>query len=95
MTSAGRMLVAGISMLAVTLALGIYTIIFGTLFSKVIPLFQAYTPPAYWTMLGGDNVVWEVSLVWVLIILCEIFIIVRLWSEASRTTSYNTGDDWS
>jgi uncharacterized membrane protein len=95
MTSAGRMLIAGISMLAVTLALGIYTIIFGTLFAKVIPLFKAYTPPAYWSMLGGDQIVWMTAFVWVLIILCEIFIIVRLWNEASRTTSYNSGDDWS
>ena len=95
MTSAGRMLIAGISMLAVTLALGIYTIIFGTLFSKVIPLFQSMTPPYWWSALGGDQIIWEVSLVWVLIILCEIFVIVRLWSEASRTTAYDTGDDWS
>ena len=94
MTSAGRMLIAGISMLAVTLALGIYTIIFGTLFSKVIPLFQSMTPPAYWTMLGGDSIVWMCSYVWILIILCEIFIIVRLWSEASREVSYDTGDNW-
>ena len=94
MTSAGRMLIAGISMLAVTLALGIYVIIFGTLFSKVVPLFKAYTPPVWWATLGGDQIIWLMSLVWVLIILCEIFIIVRLWHEASRTTSYDTGSDW-
>jgi len=94
MTSAGRMLIAGISMLAVTLALGIYTIVFGTLFSKVVPLFKAYTPPAYWQSLGGDQIVWMMALVWVLIILCEIFIIVRLFHEASRTTTYDTGDGW-
>jgi hypothetical protein len=93
MTSAGRMLIAGISMLAVTLALGIYTIIFGTLFSKVIPLFKSMTPPVYWAMLGGDSIEWISAFVWVLIILCEIFIIVRLWSEASREISYNT-DVW-
>ena len=53
MTSAGRMLIAGISMLAVTLALGIYTIIFGTLFAKVIPLFQSMTPPVLVVGFGG------------------------------------------
>ena len=94
MTSAGRMLIAGISMLAVTLALGIYTIIFGTLFSKVVPLFKAYTPPVWWSALGGDQIVWMMAFVWVLIILCEIFIIVRLWHEASRTTTYDTGGGW-
>ncbi len=94
MTSAGRMLIAGISMLAVTLALGIYTIIFGTLFSKVVPLFKSYTPPYWWNALGGDQIVWLMSFVWVLIILCEIFIIVRLWSEASRSIDYSTGSDW-
>jgi uncharacterized membrane protein len=88
------MLIAGISMLAVTLALGIYTIIFGTLFSKVIPLFKSMTPPAYWQSLGGEQIVWLASFVWVLIILCEIFIIVRLWHEASRITDYSTGSDW-
>jgi hypothetical protein len=91
MTSAGRMLIAGISMLAVTLALGIYTIIFGTLFSKVVPLFKSMTPPAYWSQLGGDQIIWMMAFIWVLIILCEIFIIIRLWSEASRTVEYNTG----
>lgn len=94
MTSAGRMLIAGISMLAVTLALGIYTIIFGTLFSKVIPLFKSMTPPYWWSQLGGDQIVWISAFVWVLIILCEIFIIVRLFHEASRSTSYDTGDTW-
>ena len=94
MTSAGRMLIAGVSMLAVTLALGIYTIVFGTLFSTVVPLFKSYTPPVWWNALGGDSIIWMMSLVWVLIILCEIFIIVRLWSEASRVTSYDTGDSW-
>ena len=94
MTSAGRMLIAGISMLAVTLALGIYTIIFGTLFSKVVPLFKSYTPPYWWNALGGDSIVWMMAFVWVLIILCEIFIIVRLFHEASRTTSYDTSNDW-
>jgi len=94
MTSAGRMLIAGISMLAVTLALGIYTIVFGTLFSKVVPLFKAYTPPYWWNALGGEQIVWMMALVWVLIILCEIFIIVRLFHEASRTTTYDTGDGW-
>jgi hypothetical protein len=94
MTSAGRMLIAGISMLAVTLALGIYTIIFGTLFSKVIPLFKSMTPPYWWSALGGEQIVWLSAFVWVLIILCEIFIIVRLFHEASRTTAYDTGDGW-
>jgi hypothetical protein len=94
MASAGRMLIAGISMLVVTLALGIYTIIFGTLFSKVVPLFKSMTPPAYWAALGGDQIIWEMAFIWVLIILCEVFIIVRLWSEASRVTTYDTGDSW-
>ena len=94
MTSAGRMLIAGISMLAVTLALGIYTIIFGTLFSKVIPLFKSMTPPYWWTALSGDSIEWMCAYVWILIILCEIFIIVRLFHEASRSTTYDTGDTW-
>jgi uncharacterized membrane protein len=87
------MLIAGISMLAITLALGIYTIIFGTLFSKVIPLFKSMTPSYWWGVLGGDQIEWITAFVWVLIILCEIFIIVRLWSEASRVTTYDT-DAW-
>jgi len=94
MASAGRMLIAGISMLVVTLALGIYTIIFGTLFSKVVPLFKSMTPPYWWNALSGDSIIWMMSLVWVLIILCEIFIIVRLWHEASRVTSYDTDSGW-
>lgn len=94
MASAGRMLIAGISMLVVTLALGIYTIIFGTLFSKVVPLFKSMTPPYWWGVLGGDQIVWEMAFIWVLIILCEIFIIVRLWHEASRVTSYDTDSGW-
>lgn len=94
MTSAGRMLIAGISMLAVTLALGIYVIIFGTLFSKVVPLFKSMTPPYWWSALSGDSIVWMMAFIWVLIILCEIFIIVRLFHEASRTTSYDTSNDW-
>ena len=88
------MLIAGVSMLSVTLALGIYVIIFGTLFSTVIPVFQANTPPAYWVMLGGNNVIWIVSFTWILIILCEIFIIVRLYNEASRVTEYDTNAGW-
>ncbi len=94
MTSASNMLIAGISMLVVTLALGIYTIIFGTLFSKVVPLFKSMTPPYWWNALGGDMIIWLMAFVWVLIILCEIFIIVRMWSEAAKVTSYDTNSGW-
>lgn len=85
------MLIAGLSMLSVTLCLGVYVIVFGALFATVIPFFKSMTPPAYWVSLGGDNILWICSFVWVLIVLTEIFIIVRMWNEASRVTEYDTG----
>lgn len=94
MASSYRMLIAGVSMLSVTLALGIYVIIFGTLFSKVVPLFKSMTPPYWWSALNGDMIYWLMAFVWILIILCEIFIIVRLWTEASRTTTQDTDAGW-
>ena len=88
------MLIAGVSMLSVTLALGIYVIIFGTLFSTIVPIFKSNTPPQWWAALGGDQITWLMAFVWILIILCEIFIIVRLWTEASRTTTQDTDAGW-
>lgn len=94
MSSSYRMLIAGVSAIAFIFALGIYVIVFGPFFSVVIPFFKSMTPPYWWAALGGNNIVWIAALVLTLIVLGAIFIVVRMFHEASRTTSYQRGDEW-
>jgi hypothetical protein len=83
------MLVAGVSCAAIVLGLGIWIIVIGPFIAYFIPLLQTYTPPYWWTQLGGDNIVWIIGFIWFMIVGCAVLTLVRMFHEASRTVSYD------
>lgn len=91
MASSARMLAAGVSAIWVLLSLFIYVIIVGPLFNILIPFLHANTPEVYWVMLHGDMIDWLIPFVYILITLCGVFIIVRMFGEAFSVVDYNSG----
>lgn len=88
MASAYKMLVAGISSIAVLISLGIYVLIIGPIEAYIVPFLKQMTPPAMWTMLGGDMVNWIFPFIWFLVTACAVLIIVRLFHQAAETSGY-------
>ena len=88
MASAYRMLVAGVSAIAVLISLGIYVLIIGPLSAYLVPFLKLMTPPGMWTFLGGGMIDWLFPFIWFLITACAVLIIVRLFHQATETTGY-------
>ena len=88
MASAFKMIVAGVSSIAVLISLAIYIIIIGPLEAHLIPILKIMTPPGMWTFLGGDMILWIFPFIWFLITACGVLIVVRLFHQASETSGY-------
>lgn len=92
MASQFEMLIAGISIITMTLCMGLYTIVYGTFATYLFPLLEAYTPPGQWVALGGPFIVMGLqAFIWMMIILAEVLVFVNLWVVASHQTSYQGG----
>jgi hypothetical protein len=88
MSSAYKMLVAGVSAIAVLISLGIYVLIIGPMEAYFVPFLKAYTPPDMWVFLGGNMIEWLFPLIWFLVTACAVLIIVRLFHQASEVSGY-------
>lgn len=92
MASQFEMLIAGVSIITMTICMGLYTIVYGTFATYLFPLLQAYTPPGQWVALGGPFIVMGLqSFIWLMIILAEVLVFVNLWVVASHQVSYSQG----
>lgn len=88
MSSAYKMLVAGVSAIVVLISLGIYVLIINPLQAYVVPFLKLMTPPDQWVFLGGNMIDWIFPLIWFLITACAVLIIVRLFHQAAETSGY-------
>lgn len=92
MSSQVEMLIAGISVITMTICMGLYTITYGVFSTYLFPLLQAYTPPTQWANLGGPFIVMGLqAFIWMMIIMAEVLVFVNLWVVASHQTSYQQG----
>jgi len=91
MASSARILAAGVSAIWVLLSLAIWVIIVGPLFNILIPFLHMNTAERYWVMLNGGMVEWAIPFVYILITLCGVLIIIRVFAEAFSTVDYNSG----
>ena len=93
MSSSVKMLIAGFSLIVFTLAAGIYCLIFNPLLTTIITTFQDNTPPYWWNYLGGGQITWIVSFIWIIILLGEVLMVVRLFTQPAEQTDYDM-DGW-
>lgn len=91
MASSARMLAAGVSAIWVLLSLAIWVIIVGPLFNILIPFLHQNTPDVYWVMLNGEIVEWLIPFIYILIVLCGVLIIIRMFASAFSVVDYNSG----
>jgi len=91
MGASSRMLTASLGCIWCICCCYVYIIIIGPLFNTLIPLVHSNTAPVYWTMLGGDAMMWIVPFIYTIIVLCGLLAIIRMVAEATTVVDYNTG----
>lgn len=91
MGASSRMLMASLGAIWCICCCYVYIIIVGPLFNTLIPVVHTNTAPVYWSMLGGDAMLWIVPFIYTIIVLCGLLAIIRMIAEATVVVDYDTG----
>lgn len=92
MASSSSMLQVGLGAVLFVFSEMVLIMAFDPLLTKIIPVFESYTPEKYWHLLGGDMVIWIIPMIWTLITLAAIIIVVRVLVTPGEKVSYE--HDW-
>lgn len=91
MGASSRMLMSSLGAIWCICCCYVYIIIVGPLFNTLIPVVHENTPPVYWSMLGGDAMLWIVPFIYTIIVLAGLLGIIRMVATATEVVDYDTG----